>query len=109
MIFLKKDNYHKTRGNIFKLMIPKSKTKSRQNFFANSVTKYWNLLKSSDINTRTNLNFKKKIEFFYRRERHRLLDIDIRTAHWILGVDQRRPTKSITAMKKSTKLSLFRL
>ena len=67
--FFEKNTYSKTRGNIFKLIVPKSKTKIRQKFFANSVVNYWNMLKSTDINVRTDKDFKKKIASFFVREK----------------------------------------
>ena len=39
----------KTRGNVHKLYIPKTKTKLYQNFFSSSVIKHWNKLKSKEI------------------------------------------------------------
>jgi hypothetical protein len=67
--FFQKCINNKTRGNIFKLRLPKTKTKMRQSFFANSVIKYWNLLKSSEINARTNTSFTKNIKTFFMREK----------------------------------------
>ena len=65
--FFKKALCKKTRGNFFKLQIPKSKKKLRQNFFSCSIIKHWNKLKSNDINVR-NLNmFKKNVLRYLRR------------------------------------------
>ena len=61
--------YKKTRGNVFKLVIPKTKTKIRQDFFSCSVIKYWNDLKSSDINIRDSRLFKKELlQYFLRKK-----------------------------------------
>ena len=59
--FFHENPYKKTRGNIFKLLVPKSKSKIRQNFFTSSIIKHWNLLKSSDINVRRINIFKKNV------------------------------------------------
>ena len=66
-LFLK-SKCKKTRGNAFKLMIPKSKTKIRHHFFTCSIIKHWNRLKSSDINVRSIRLFKKNIIKYLRRE-----------------------------------------
>ena len=58
---INKNPYKKTRGNIFKLLVPKPKSKIRQNFFTSSIIKHWNLLKSSDINVRRINIFKKNV------------------------------------------------
>ena len=65
--FFCKNNYKKTRGNVHKLLIPKSKTKSRREFFTISAIKYWNQLKSMDINARSYNLFKKKILNYFDR------------------------------------------
>ena len=59
--FFSKNPYKKTRGNVFKLLVPKSKKKIRQNFFTCSVIKHWNKLKSSDINVYNLHLFKKNV------------------------------------------------
>ena len=66
--FFLKSKCKKTRGNAFKLMIPKSKTKIRHHFFTCSIIKHWNRLKSSDINVRSIRLFKKNIIKYLRRE-----------------------------------------
>ena len=58
--FLKK-SYGKTRGNKYKLVVPKSKSSKHKNFFTNDCVRHWNRLKSSDIEVRTCGLFKKKI------------------------------------------------
>ena len=60
--FFQENSYKKTRGNVFKLLFPKSKTKYRQNFFTCSIIKHWNLLKSTDIDVQTSRLFKKNID-----------------------------------------------
>ena len=65
--FFQKNNYNKTRGNAFKLIIPKSKSKAHQGFFTNACVKHWNRLKSSEINVRTCRMFKKKILNYFER------------------------------------------
>ena len=59
--FFQKNKCKKTRGNAFKLVIPRSKTKLRYHFFTCSIIKHWNLLKSSDINVRSITSFKKNV------------------------------------------------
>ena len=66
--FFRKSSYNRTRGNVLKLMIPKSKTKCRKNFFTCSIVKFWNLLKSSDINCKTIHSFKVKTKKFFLKE-----------------------------------------
>ena len=66
--FFQINPYGKTRGNAFKLLLPKTKTKFRQKFFASSIVKYWNLLKTSEIDVKTSLNFKRSIENLFNRE-----------------------------------------
>ena len=65
--FFQNNSYKKSRGNVFKLLFPKSKTKYRQNFFTCSIIKHWNQLKSTDINVRTISLFKKKIDHYFKR------------------------------------------
>ena len=60
--FFQENNFKKTRGNAFKLKFPISKTKFRKNFFACSIIKHWNVLKTSDINVRNTHLFKKKVD-----------------------------------------------
>ena len=69
MDFFIASKYKKTRGNIFKLVIPKTKTNIRQNFFSCSVIKYWNDLKSSDINIWDSRQFKKKLLKYLLRKK----------------------------------------
>ena len=65
--FFQNNSYRKTRGHVFKLLFPKSKTKYRLNFFTCSIIKHWNQLKSTDINVRTISLFKKKIDHYFKR------------------------------------------
>ena len=67
--FFQENLYNQTRGNAYKLRIPKTKTKIRQKFFTSSIVKYWNLLKSSDINVKTDKAFKEKVKNFFIREK----------------------------------------
>ena len=67
--FFLENNYRKTRGNIFKLKIPKSKTKHRLNYFTCSIVKHWNQLKSSDINVCTVASFKKNVDKYLRNKK----------------------------------------
>ena len=66
--FFRKHTYSKTRGNIFKLMFPKSRSKAHQNFFTNACVKHWNRLMTSELNVRTCGLFKKKILDYFNRE-----------------------------------------
>ena len=66
--FFDENRYRKTRGNIFKLVIPKSNTKFRKNFFTSSIVHHWNNLKSSDINVRSINLFKRNIMRYMKRE-----------------------------------------
>lgn len=59
--FFQPHPFKKTRGNTFKLTVPKSKTKIRQHFFTCSVVKHWNSLKSTDINVRSVASFNKRV------------------------------------------------
>ena len=67
--FFKKNNYKKTRGNLYKLVIPKSRTKVHKGFFVNAIVKHWNNLKSSEINVRTCRLFKTKVLNYFSREK----------------------------------------
>ena len=67
--FFLKNKYNTTRGNAFKLVIPKSKTSIRHHFFTCSVIKHWNLLKSTDINVRTIRLFKNNVARSIAREK----------------------------------------
>ena len=64
-----RSNYNRTRGSLFKLMIPKSKSKVHREFFTNACVKHWNRLKSSEINVLTCKSFKKNIQKYFHRER----------------------------------------
>ena len=59
--FFLESTHNKTRGNIFKLIIPKTRTKIRHNFFSISTIKHWNALKTSEIKIRNSRIFKKKV------------------------------------------------
>jgi hypothetical protein len=59
--FFVRNLFKKTRGNIFKLQVQKSRTKIRHHFFTCTVIKHWNQLKSSEINARSMNMFKKCI------------------------------------------------
>ena len=67
--FFQKHEYKKTRGNVFKILIPKSKSKIRHHFFTCSIIKHWNLLKSSDINVQTVRLFKKNVMKYLSKEK----------------------------------------
>jgi hypothetical protein len=67
--FFHMNKYTKTRGNVFKLLIPKSKTRKRHCFFSCSVIKHWNNLKSNEINVRTLNSFKNNVLRYLRREK----------------------------------------
>ena len=67
--FFQTNQYKKTRGSIFKLVVPKSNKIIRQHFFTCSIIKHWNQLKSSDINA-WNINlFKKKVIRYLARQK----------------------------------------
>ena len=66
--FFQKNTFSKTRGNIFKLLIPKSTTKKHKGFFSNACVRHWNLLKSSEIRVRTCRLFKKSLLSYFRKE-----------------------------------------
>ena len=61
------NNYNKTRGNNYKLIIPKSKLRLHKGFFTNSCVRHWNRLKSSEIEARTVGLFKKNILNYFKR------------------------------------------
>ena len=67
--FFQRNNYKKTRGNAFKLLIPKSKTKIRHHFFSCSVIKHWNRMKATEIYVRNVHIFKKNILRYLAREK----------------------------------------
>ena len=67
--FFEKNNYNRTRGNLYKLLVPKSATKMRKGFFSCACVRHWNLLKSSEINVRSCRLFKKSIMNYFRREK----------------------------------------
>ena len=60
----------RTRGNVFKLIVPKSKTKIRQHFFTCSIVNHWNRLKSSDISVQSLHQFKKNVLNYLKREKN---------------------------------------
>ena len=67
--FFVKNDYGKTRGNKYKLVVPKSKSSKHKNFFTNDCVRHWNRLISSDIEVRTcGLFIKKKIIEYFIRE-----------------------------------------
>ena len=47
--FFQINRYDKTRGNSYKLVVPKSKTKLRSMFFSWFIVNHWNRMKSSEI------------------------------------------------------------
>ena len=67
--FFRKNEYKKTRGNAYKLLIPKSKLKFRREFFTNSIVKHWNTLKSSDINVESIHRFNKNVHKYFIRKK----------------------------------------
>lgn len=66
--FFQTNRYTRTRGNLFKVNIPKSRSKYQKNFFTNTCVKHWNKLKSSEINVQSSLSFKKSIKKYFDRE-----------------------------------------
>ena len=66
--FFEKSHNSRTRGNIYKLIVPKSATKRHKGFFSSSCVRHWNLLKSSEINVHSIRRFKKSIMSYFRRE-----------------------------------------
>ena len=65
--FFQQNNFNKARGNIFKLSLPKSRTKVYQNFFTCAIIKHWNNLKSSEIKVRSSNSFKSSINKYFIR------------------------------------------
>ena len=65
--FFQQNNFNKTRGNIFKLTLPKIRTKTYQNFFTCAIIKHWNNLKSSEIKVRSSNSFKYSINKYFIR------------------------------------------
>ena len=65
--FFKKNPFNKTRGNKYKLVIPKSKLRLHKYFFTNDCVKHWNRLKSSEIESRTCMSFKKSVLNYLER------------------------------------------
>lgn len=65
--FFKKNKFTKTRGNRYKLMIPKSKLKLHASFFTNACVRHWNRLKSSEIEALTCDLFKKNVVEYFKR------------------------------------------
>ena len=65
--FFQENHFKKTRGNVFKLSLPKSRTKAYQNFFASAVIRHWNKLKSSEFKVRTLNGFKININKYFVR------------------------------------------
>ena len=57
-----------TRGNLYKLLVPKTTTKKRKDFFTSSCERHWNLLKSSEVSVRSSSLFKRSINYL-RREK----------------------------------------
>ena len=66
--FFKKSSYNRTRGYLFKLRIPKSKSKVHRGFYINACVEHWNRLESSKINVPTCESFKKSIKEYFHRE-----------------------------------------
>lgn len=66
--FFHENPFKKTRGNIFKLVIPKCKTKFRKNFFTSSIVHHWNNMKSKDINVRSIYLFKRNVMKYLNKE-----------------------------------------
>ena len=67
--FFEKNSYNRTRGNLYKLLVPKSATKMRKGFFSCACVRHWNLLKSSEISVRSCRLFKKSVMNYFRREK----------------------------------------
>ena len=65
--FFQDNKYKKTRGNAFKLLLQKSRTKPRQNYFSCFIIKHWNMLRTSDINVRSICLFKKKVDAYLKK------------------------------------------
>ena len=67
--FFQRNNYSKSGSNLYKLVIPKPKTKAHKIFFTSACVRHWNRLKSSEINVRTCRLFKSKILNYFDREK----------------------------------------
>lgn len=67
--FFTTNNYNRTRGNVYKLLIPKCVTKMRKGFFSCASVKHWNRLKTSEISVRSSHLFKKNLMSYFRREK----------------------------------------
>ena len=65
--FFEINHFKKTRGNVFKLSIPRSKTNLYKNFFTCAIVKHWNMFKSSEINVRSSKIFENNIEKYFTR------------------------------------------
>ena len=65
--FFQENKYKRTRGNRYKLVLPKSKTKYRSNFFVCSIIKHWNSLSSSDIDVTSVKQFQNKVDNYFKR------------------------------------------
>ena len=65
--FFQENTYNRTRGNLYKLVLPMSKTKYRHNFFVCSIVRHWNKLNSSDINVTSIKLFQNKIDNYLKR------------------------------------------
>ena len=65
--FFEENHFKKTRGNVLKLSLQKSRTKKYQNFFTCAIVKHWNKLKSSEIKVRTSNAFKASIRKYFVR------------------------------------------
>ena len=65
--FFQENSYKRTRGNLYKLVSSKTRTKYRQNFFVCSIIKHWNRLSSFDIDA-TSINlFQNNVDNYFRK------------------------------------------
>ena len=67
--YFQKSHFKKTRGNVFKLSIPKSRTNIYKNFFSCSIIKHWNSFKSSEILVRSPKLFNTNINKYFTRSK----------------------------------------
>ena len=65
--FFEEEVYKKTRGNIFKLHPPRTKTKLHRNFFSSAVVEHWNKMKTSELQARSVNKFKHSVDKYFSR------------------------------------------
>ena len=67
--FFHPSNCGRTRGNVFKLNIPKSNLRLHKGFFSTACVKHWNNLKSCELNVPNCTSFRKSIMKYFLREK----------------------------------------